>query len=59
MKGLSLVPAEHLGFYGRIFPAAYVPPDALLDFTTDLRALTRPQIELLAAVVSAANNCFD
>jgi len=58
MTALSLVPAEHLGFYATIFPAFYLPAEELLDFATRRRDISRPQMELLAAAVSAANNCF-
>ena len=59
LRALSLVP----GAYRELMAfqrAGYVPSEALMDLEAPLaeRALSRPQIELLAARTSAANDCF-
>ena len=36
----------------------YLPNDRVLDPTASQGGLTRPQIELIAAKVSALNDCF-
>jgi hypothetical protein len=55
-RALSLVPAEARGF-DELGAVMYLPLDDLMDFGRD-RALSRPQMELLAARVSALNQCF-
>ncbi len=56
-RALSLVPAEVLGFF-ELDAAQYLPDAALRDFGREYRAITHAQIELLAARVSALNQCF-
>ncbi len=55
-RALSLVPAEARGF-GDVGSVHYFAIDDMMDLTRQ-RAITRPQIELLAARVSALNQCF-
>ena len=54
---LTLVPDEARGFQSFI-DSHYVPRPTPDDFFERERALSRPQIELLAARVSALNQCF-
>lgn len=55
-RALSLVPDETRQFAETV-SAEYVPPrDLLTPLST--RAISRPQIELVAARVSAVNDCF-
>jgi hypothetical protein len=56
-RALNLVPAEVLGFFD-LDAAQYLPDAALRDFGREYRAITHAQIELLAARVSALNQCF-
>ena len=56
LRALSLVPSEHLSML-EVGDTCYLTGD-LLDLDTDDRPLTRPQIELIAARVSAVNECF-
>lgn len=56
-KALSLVPDEVRSFFGMVH-AQYLPPDAMTDPATQVRAISRPQIELIAGRVSALNQCF-
>lgn len=55
-RALSLVPAEAAAFE-ELGAAMYLPLDDLMDFERH-RAISRPQMELLAARVSALNQCF-
>jgi hypothetical protein len=55
-RALSLVPAEARGF-AELTSSHYFAIDDMMNLTRQ-RALTRPQIELLAARVSALNQCF-
>jgi hypothetical protein len=55
-RALSLVPAEARAF-GDLGSVHYFAIDDMMDLTRR-RAITRPQIELLAARVSALNQCF-
>jgi hypothetical protein len=55
-RAISLSPADQIGFF-EIGDALYVPVEKLVDFTWG-RAIDRSQIELLAATVSATNECF-
>lgn len=55
-RALSLVPAEARAF-GDMGSVHYFAIDDMMDLTRQ-RAITRPQIELLAARVSALNQCF-
>lgn len=56
-RALSLVPAEVLGFFD-LDAVQYLPDAALRDYGREYRAITHAQIELLAARVSALNQCF-
>lgn len=56
-KALTLVPAEARRF-ARLHDAVYVPGDARFMDMTFRTALSRPQMELIAATVSSANECF-
>lgn len=56
-RAMSLVPDEVRGFFA-LQGAHYVSDEALLDPSQSGRAIDRPQIELLAARVSALNECF-
>lgn len=55
-RALSLVPDE-ARHWASIISAEYVPPEDLLT-PVSRRSITRPQMELLAARVSALNDCF-
>ena len=55
-RALSLVPAETTGFFD-IDAVQYLPDAQLRDYGTEYRDLTHVQIELLAARVSALNQC--
>lgn len=55
-RAISLSPADQIGFF-EIGDALYVPIEKLVDFSWG-RAIARSQIELLAATVSATNECF-
>ncbi len=56
-RALSLVPAEVRGFFD-LDTAQYLPDAALRDYGREYRSITHAQIELLAARVSALNQCF-
>lgn len=55
-KALSLVPDEARGFFD-LSSTHYLSVDDLMDVTKG-RSISRPQIELIAARVSALNRCF-
>jgi hypothetical protein len=55
-KAMSLVPAEVRGFF-ELVETQYLPAAAMRDFSREYRAISHPQIELLAARVSALNRC--
>ena len=55
-RAMSLVPAEVIGFFD-IVETQYLPGSAMRDFDREYRAITHPQIELLASRVSAYNGC--
>lgn len=55
-RALSLVPAETTGFFN-LDAVQYLPDAQLRDYGTEYRNLTHVQIELLAARVSALNQC--
>lgn len=55
-RALTLVPDEARGFFDLV-SAQYLPGGAMRDFSTEYRAITHAQIELLAARVSALNQC--
>lgn len=54
---LSLVPDEVLAFV-HFAHTLYLPANAIIDFTSGGRAISRAQMELLASRVSALNECF-
>jgi alkylhydroperoxidase family enzyme len=56
-KALSLVPAEAEGFFDLVVHQ-YLPGPAMRDFAREYRTITHAQIELLAARVSALNQCL-
>ena len=55
-RALSLVPEEVMGFFD-LDTAQYLPDAVLRDFGNEYRSLSHAQIELLAARVSALNQC--
>jgi len=55
-RALTLVPDEARGFFD-IGASQYLPGSAMRDFTREHRVITHAQIELLAARVSALNQC--
>lgn len=56
-RALSLVPASAMAFFNLVL-AQYLPGTAAMrDFANEYRAITHGQIELLAARVSALNQC--
>jgi hypothetical protein len=57
MKAMSLVPDEVRGFFDLV-SHQYMPPLAMRDFSREYRAISHAQIELLAARVSALNQCL-
>ena len=56
-RALSLVPQEVFNFFD-VDVALYLKDHEIRDFATDYRALSHPQIELLAGRVSALNGCY-
>jgi len=57
-RAISLVPDQARLFYG-ILAAQYMAPKYVMDSASNGgRAISRPQIELIAARVSALNGCF-
>jgi hypothetical protein len=57
LRAMSLVPAAVRGFFA-LHGAHYVDVAGVTDPTIGGRAISRPQIELIAARVSALNACF-
>jgi len=57
MKAMSLVPDEVRSFFDLV-SHQYLPPLAMRDFSREYRAISHSQIELLAARVSALNQCL-
>jgi alkylhydroperoxidase family enzyme len=55
-RALSLVP-QALRDYWALACAHYLPPQYIYQFDTSIRAITRPQTEILAARVSAMHQC--
>ncbi len=55
-RALTAVPDEQRGFFDLV-DAQYLSSAEIWDFTTEFRAITRAQIELLAGRVSALNQC--
>lgn len=51
LRSLGLVPSASALFFGTFTPSYYMTPESRF-------ALSRPQVELVAARVSAANECF-
>ena len=56
-RALSLVPDEACGLFDLV-DAQYLPGAIMPDLTTQYRAITRTQMELIAGRVSAINGCF-
>jgi hypothetical protein len=57
MKAMSLVPEEVRSFFDLV-SHQYMPPLAMRDFSREYRAISHAQVELLAARVSALNQCL-
>ena len=57
MKAMSLVPDEVKSFFDLV-SHQYQGPLQMRDFSREYRAITHAQIELLAARVSALNQCL-
>jgi hypothetical protein len=55
-RALTLVPDEARSFFD-LAAHQYLPGRQMFDFSREYRAITHPQIELLAARVSALNQC--
>ena len=55
-RALSLVPEEAAGFFD-LDDVLYLPQAAIRDFSREYRSISHAQIELLAARVSAINQC--
>lgn len=56
-RALSLVPQEVLNFFD-LDVELYLKDQEIRDFGREYRALTHPQIELLAGRISALNGCY-
>ena len=56
-RALSLVPREASGLFDMV-DAQYLPGAVMPDLVAQHRAITRPQMELIAGRVSAINGCF-
>lgn len=57
IKAMSLVPEEVRSFFDLV-THQYLPGPAMRDFAREYRAISHAQIELLAARVSAINQCL-
>lgn len=55
-RGLSLVP-QSLRDYWALANCHYLPGQYVYQFGASIRAITRPQMEILAARVSALHQC--
>ena len=55
-RGMSAVPAEVAAFF-ELDDVIYLPQFALKDFSTEYRAISHAQMELIAARVSLINRC--
>jgi hypothetical protein len=55
-RALSLVPRAMMQFW-EMFEEMYLPQDAMRDFEREYRAISHPQIEMLAARVAVRNQC--
>jgi hypothetical protein len=56
-RALSLVPAEAIGFFDLV-EHQYLPGREMRNFGHEFRAITHPQIELIAGRISALNQCL-
>ena len=56
-KAMSLVPEETAGFFDLV-EALYMPGRAMRDFGKEYRAVTHAQSKLIAARISAINQCI-
>jgi len=56
-RALSAVPDSKRGYWD-LAGSHYLPGASVYDFDTDLRAISRPQIEVIAARVSALHQCL-
>ena len=50
------MPAAVKGFFDLV-ANQYLPPQAMRDFDNEYRAISHPQIELVAGRISAQNQC--
>jgi hypothetical protein len=55
-RGLSLVP-QSLRDYWALANCHYIPSQYIYQFDKSIRAITRPQMEIMAARVSALHQC--
>lgn len=55
-RALSLVPESMIHWWD-MFETMYLPAPAMRDFAREYRAISHPQIEMLAARVAALNQC--
>ena len=55
-QAMSLVPAAVKDFFDLV-TNQYIPPQAMMDFDNEYRAINHAQIELVAGRVSALNQC--
>jgi alkylhydroperoxidase family enzyme len=55
-RGLSLVPQSLRDYWALAF-AHYLPAEEIYQFDRSMRAISRPQVEILAARVSALHQC--
>ena len=56
-RALSLVPVEAVGFFDLV-EHQYLPGREMRNFGEEYRAITHPQIELIAARISVLNQCL-
>ena len=55
-RGLSLVPQTLRDYWGLV-NHHYLPPQFVYEFGSSIRAISRPQVEILAARVSSLHQC--
>lgn len=55
-RAMSLVPAEVRSFF-RLVETQYLPPQVMVDFDRNIRAIDHAQIELVAGRISSINGC--
>jgi hypothetical protein len=55
-RGLSLVPQSVRDYWGLV-NNHYLPPEHVYEFGESIRAISRPQVEILAARVSSMHQC--